>query len=301
MISRAVSLSLLAFAMPSFAAIQDGEPTQTIIVTGAASIPGRNVYDVTRIDRARLDHSPSDRLRTCSATCRIQHLRLIPLGQPDQPGRHPARFGGNRRAGAADPDGVPLSDPFGGWISWPALDPRSSARSGSSRRRHRRQGSGALAGTIELTSAAPDELGACRRAASGSRDCRRLAGAGGARRRLRQRFRRLGPGRRLHSGDRGPARSADQPRPTAGQRRGAGGDACLGWSRAQANLAAFTDARARHRSARSTPPAPTVAAAGRARPAFPRFLRAGPRLLQRVRRGQCRPRSRPDPGSIFVP
>ena len=56
-------------------------------------------------------------------------------------------------------DGVPQTDPFGGWISWPAYDPRRLGqvrvvRGGGTGA----NGPGALAGTIELDSAAPDEL-----------------------------------------------------------------------------------------------------------------------------------------------
>ena len=56
-------------------------------------------------------------------------------------------------------DGVPQTDPFGGWIAWPAFDPRRLGRirvtrgGGSGA-----DGPGALAGTIELDSAAPDDL-----------------------------------------------------------------------------------------------------------------------------------------------
>jgi outer membrane receptor protein involved in Fe transport len=50
-------------------------------------------------------------------------------------------------------DGVPQSDPFGGWVNWPAYDPAALAevrvvRGGGSVA----HGSGALAGTIEMTS-----------------------------------------------------------------------------------------------------------------------------------------------------
>jgi outer membrane receptor protein involved in Fe transport len=67
---------------------------------------------------------------------------------------------------------VPQSDPFGGWISWPAFDPRRLGRirvirgggTGAN-------GPGALAGTIEMSSAAADELeGVAAALAYGSRD-----------------------------------------------------------------------------------------------------------------------------------
>jgi outer membrane receptor protein involved in Fe transport len=69
-------------------------------------------------------------------------------------------------------DGVPQTDPFGGWVSWPAYDPRRLGevrvtRGGGSGA----NGPGALAGTIELSSADPSQLaGAAASLAYGSRD-----------------------------------------------------------------------------------------------------------------------------------
>src|SRR3546814_17863879 len=56
-------------------------------------------------------------------------------------------------------DGVPVADSFGGWIDWPSLDPRRLGyvrvtRGGGAGP----FGSGSLAGTIELASAARGEL-----------------------------------------------------------------------------------------------------------------------------------------------
>src|SRR5205085_11276414 len=50
-------------------------------------------------------------------------------------------------------DGVPQTDPFGGWVNWPAYDPQNLSgirvvRGGGSVA----NGPGALAGTIEMTS-----------------------------------------------------------------------------------------------------------------------------------------------------
>ncbi len=67
---------------------------------------------------------------------------------------------------------MPQTDPFGGWVSWPAFDPRRLGsvrvvRGGGSGV----YGPGALAGTIELISADPSELrGATASAAYASRD-----------------------------------------------------------------------------------------------------------------------------------
>lgn len=57
-------------------------------------------------------------------------------------------------------DGVPMADPFGGWVNWAALDParighiRVTRGGGSGV-----YGAGALGGTIELSSIGPDEAG----------------------------------------------------------------------------------------------------------------------------------------------
>jgi outer membrane receptor protein involved in Fe transport len=78
-------------------------------------------------------------------------------------------------------DGVPQTDPFGGWVNWPAYDPRRLGsvrvvRGGGSGA----NGPGALAGTIDLISAAPADLeGVGVSSAYGSRDSiDAFAGAG---------------------------------------------------------------------------------------------------------------------------
>ena len=66
-------------------------------------------------------------------------------------------------------DGVPQTDPFGGWVNWPAYDPADLAgirvvRGGGSVA----NGPGALAGTIEMTSRA--DAGVSGELDGGSRD-----------------------------------------------------------------------------------------------------------------------------------
>ena len=137
MISRAVSLSLLAVATPTLAAAQSDEPSQIIVVTGHGLDPGlgEDVYDVTNIDRARLDHSPSNRLEDV--------LRDVPgfqqfrrsdarTANPTSQGATLRALGGNASSRALLMlDGVPQTDPFGGWISWPAYDPRRARSRGA--------------------------------------------------------------------------------------------------------------------------------------------------------------------------
>ena len=196
-------------------------------------------------------------------------------------------------------DGVPQTDPFGGWISWPAYDPRRLGRvrvmrgggSGAN-------GPGALAGTIELDSAAPDELGGPRPAlAYGSRDsidafagarrCRSAAASLSRLGRLCAR-RRLHPDRRASS-----AAPADRPSP---------------YRQASLAVRAVAPLVARRSSCRPmSRPSPTrasaaprsatigtqrrrrLAAAGRPRPPALRRARLcpGPRFRQPLRRGRA--------------
>ena len=149
-------------------------------------------------------------------------------------------------------DGVPQTDPFGGWVSWPAYDPQRLGavrvtRGGGSGV----DGPGALAGTIELDSAGPDELrGADRRSLAlwqprqHRRPCRARRAA---RRRLRHRC--PAPMRAATASSRSSRRSAARstaPRPTS--RRAS---RCARWRRSpatielQASGLAFTDRRER--------------------------------------------------------
>src|SRR3954471_134907 len=151
---------------------------QEIVVTGrglGASEADR-AYDVVEIDRERLTTSPSNRLEDL--------LRDIPgfqlFRRSDASSANPTSQGVTLRAlgGNASSrallilDGVPQTDPFGGWIAWPAYDPQRLGRivvtrgGGSGI-----WGPGALAGTIEMESAGPaDARGATGSAAYGGRD-----------------------------------------------------------------------------------------------------------------------------------
>ena len=137
-----------------------------IVVTGRGLEPGRGeeVFGVVTLPRERLANAPSTRLE--------EVLRDVPgfqlFRRSDARSANPTSQGATLRAlgGNASSrallilDGVPQSDPFGGWISWPAFDPRRLGqirvvRGGGTGA----NGPGALAGTIELASAAPDEIG----------------------------------------------------------------------------------------------------------------------------------------------
>jgi outer membrane receptor protein involved in Fe transport len=149
-----------------------------IVVTGRGLSPaaGGEVFDTVVIDRDRLTGSASGRLE--------EVLRDVPgfqlFRRSDSRSANPTSQGATLRAlgGNASSrvllvlDGVPQSDPFGGWVSWPAYHPERLGearvtRGGGSGV----QGPGALGGTIELASATPAQLrGPQGRLAYGSRD-----------------------------------------------------------------------------------------------------------------------------------
>jgi len=152
---RFVSVPLALFAAAAFAQ----EPEIVVTGRGLEAGLGEDAYDVTEIGRDRLDHSASARLEDV--------LRDVPgfqqfrrsdarTANPTSQGATLRALGGNASSRALlILDGVPQTDPFGGWIPWPAYDPRRLGRirvvrgGGSGA-----DGPGALAGTIELDSAA---------------------------------------------------------------------------------------------------------------------------------------------------
>ena len=180
-------------------------PTSSSPAEASKPPPARRCSTPVVIDRDRLTGSASGRLEDV--------LRDVPgfqlFRRSDSRSANPTSQGATLRAlgGNASSrlllvlDGVPQTDPFGGWVSWPAYDPERLGearvtRGGGSGV----QGPGALAGTIELASATPAELRGPRgRLAYGSRDgFDAHAGLGAAaRRRLRRRLGRLGARRRL--------------------------------------------------------------------------------------------------------
>ena len=152
--------------------------TADIVVTGRGlgEALGDSVYDTVLIDRERLTGSASGRIE--------EILRDVPgfqlFRRTDARSANPTSQGATLRAlgGNASSrallilDGVPQSDPFGGWISWPAYDPQRLGavrvvRGGGSGV----HGAGALAGTIEMFTVTPAEAeGVHAGLAYGSRD-----------------------------------------------------------------------------------------------------------------------------------
>lgn len=161
---------------------------QEIVVTGRGldAPPGEAAYAVTEIDRERLNESASGRLEDVlrDAAGAAQFRRA------DSRSAHPTAqgitlrgLGGNASSRALLLlDGVPQADPFGGWVAFPAYLPERLAsvritRGGGSGY----HGTGALAGTIELTSADAATLGPLALTGfHGSRDSIDLVATGGA-------------------------------------------------------------------------------------------------------------------------
>ena len=165
-------LPLLITASPAFS--QD----EAIIITGRGleDPPGDRVYSVIEIDREQIDRSASNRLEdVLRAIPGFQQFRRSDArsANPTSQGATLRALGGNASSRALLLlDGVPQSDPFGGWISWPAYDPRRLERirvmRGGGSGVH---GPGALAGTIELESrSAIDDDEASASLSYGSRD-----------------------------------------------------------------------------------------------------------------------------------
>lgn len=157
-----LSAAILLSVLSSGAVAQ----TADIVVTGEGlGAPlGDKAYDIVTIERARLTSSASGRVEdVLRDVAGLQQFRRTDAraAHPTSQGVTLRGLGGNASSRAlVILDGVPQSDPFGGWVSWPAFAPGRLQRvqvtrgggSGVS-------GPGALAGTIELTSAGPDALG----------------------------------------------------------------------------------------------------------------------------------------------
>jgi outer membrane receptor protein involved in Fe transport len=136
-------------------------PQAAIIVTGEALPEARaeRIYAIDRIGRRQIEQSPSHELdQLLKDVPGVQLFRRSDArsGHPTSQGVTLRALGGNASSRALLVlDGVPQSDPFGGWVNWPAYDPADLAgirvvRGGGSVA----NGAGALAGTIELTSRA---------------------------------------------------------------------------------------------------------------------------------------------------
>ena len=158
--------SLLACAMHGAARAQDEDPP-VIVVTGDGleETPASPAYATRKIDRDQLVTAPSGRLEDAlGGVAGFQQFRRSDSrsANPSAQGATLRSLGGNATSRALVLlDGVPMSDPFFGYIPFSAIAPERLAyarvtRGGGSGP----FGAGALAGTIELVSADADTLGA---------------------------------------------------------------------------------------------------------------------------------------------
>src|SRR3954452_312270 len=138
------------------------EPPQAAIVVTGTALPeakAERVYAVARITRRQIEQAPShefDQLLKEVPGVQLFRRSDAHSGHPTSQGVTLRALGGNASSRALLMlDGVPQSDPFGGWINWPAYDAADLSgirvvRGGGSVA----NGPGALAGTIEMPSRA---------------------------------------------------------------------------------------------------------------------------------------------------
>ncbi|MEO6092931.1 MAG: TonB-dependent receptor [Novosphingobium sp.] len=160
---RAVAFAAAAL-LPASAAAQ--EPREPIVVTGRGlgDTPAMPAYDVQQIARERITASASGRIEdVLSGIAGFQQFRRSDSrsANPSAQGATLRALGGNATSRALVLlDGVPMADPFFGYIPFSAISPallrsvRVTRGGGAGA-----FGSGAVAGTIELASAGAEEMG----------------------------------------------------------------------------------------------------------------------------------------------
>lgn len=150
-------------AAPAVAQQAPAPPDVVVTGRGLADAPGDRAFDVVTIDAKRLRENAADRLESVLADAAgLQQFRRSDSrsANPTSQGLSLRGLGGNASSRALLLlDGVPQTDPFGGWVAFPAygvdrLGRVRVTRGGGSGF----QGPGALAGTIELDSAGPGEV-----------------------------------------------------------------------------------------------------------------------------------------------
>jgi outer membrane receptor protein involved in Fe transport len=161
-------------------------PQAAIVITGKALPEAKAdaVYDVVRISPRQIEQSPShalDQLLKDVPGLQLFRRSDSRSGHPTSQGVTLRALGGNASSRALLVlDGVPQSDPFGGWVNWPAYDPSDLVeirviRGGGTVA----NGPGALAGTIEMTSRS--DAGVSGEIDGGSRDSLEARGRAGFR------------------------------------------------------------------------------------------------------------------------
>lgn len=161
--SLVAAAALASTALPAFA---DEGPGGQIVVTGTGleKTPGTPAYSSVEIGRDAITTSASGRIEdVLTSVAGFQQFRRSDSrsSNPSAQGVTLRALGGNATSRALVLlDGVPMADPFFGYVPLPALAPDTLGairvtRGGGSGP----FGAGALSGTIELESAGPDQLG----------------------------------------------------------------------------------------------------------------------------------------------
>ena len=156
-------------------------PPPAIVITGRALPEARaeRVYSADQITAEEIAQSPSleiDQLLKDVPGVQLFRRSDARSGHPTSQGVTLRALGGNASSRALLVlDGVPQTDPFGGWINWPAYDPLTLSsirvvRGGGSLA----YGPGALAGTIVMTSRTDTGVGG--EIDAGSRDSLEASG-----------------------------------------------------------------------------------------------------------------------------
>jgi vitamin B12 transporter len=161
--SLVVANSAFAQSTATLAAPADLAPEIVVTGRGLDEAPGDRAYDIVTIERDRIEANASNRLESILAdVAGLQQFRRSDSrsANPTSQGISLRGIGGNASSRALlILDGVPQADPFGGWVAFPAY---ASGRLGRIRVTRGGgsgyQGPGALAGTVELESATPDQL-----------------------------------------------------------------------------------------------------------------------------------------------
>ncbi len=158
----------IALVLPATAeaqAARDADPAEIVVTgTGLAAPPAAPAYDTTDLDAEQLSSSASGRIEDAlGAVAGFQQFRRSDSrsANPSAQGVTLRALGGNATSRSLVLlDGVPMADPFFGYIPLSALAPERLARVRVTRGGGAGAfGAGAVAGTIELESAGPSELG----------------------------------------------------------------------------------------------------------------------------------------------
>ncbi|WP_374410056.1 TonB-dependent receptor [Novosphingobium colocasiae] len=162
---RAMAFALMAALAPHVAHAEEADGA-TIIVTGHGleQTPGTPAYSTVELDRTQITASASGRAEdVLSSVAGFQQFRRSDSrsSNPSAQGVTLRALGGNATSRALVLlDGVPMADPFFGYVPYPALVPETLSRIRVTRGGGSGPfGLGSLSGTIELESAGPDELG----------------------------------------------------------------------------------------------------------------------------------------------